>query len=50
MLTNAGVAWYENVAIGKNTLSTIINDVCEDARVRGKTNHSMRASETTAMF
>ena len=41
---DTGEAWYENVAVGKNTLSTMIKDMCEEARIGGKTNHSMRAS------
>ena len=47
---DAGIAWYENAAVGKNNLSTIIKDMCEEAGIRGKTNHSMRASGATAMF
>ena len=42
--------WYEKVAIGNNTLSTMVKDMCAEAGIKGKTNHSMRASGATAMF
>ena len=48
--SDTGEAWYEKVAIGKNTLSAMVKDMCQKAGVRGKTNHSMRASGATAMF
>ena len=48
--SSIGVAWYENTAVGKNTFATVIWDMCQEAGIRGKTNHSMRASGATAMF
>ena len=50
MSNDAGVAWYENVSVGKNTLSTMIKHMYEDAGVKSKTNHRMRAFGATAMF
>ena len=34
-------AWYENVPVGKNSLSTMVKDMCGEANIVGKTNHSL---------
>ena len=42
--------WYEEVAVGKNTLSVMVKEMCAEAKIDMKTNHRLRASGTTAMF
>lgn len=42
--------WYDNVAVGKNTLSTMVKDMCGEADILGKTNHSLRATGASSMF
>ena len=43
--------WYALAPVGRNTLSTMVKNICTDARVGGnKTNHSLRATGTTALF
>ena len=43
-------AWYEKAPIGKNTLSKMVKEMCCDAGIDGKTNHSMRATGATMLF
>ena len=43
--------WYTLTPVGRNTLSTMVKNICTDAGVGGnKTNHSLRATGTTALF
>ena len=42
--------WYEEVAVDKNTLSVMVKEMCAEAKIDKKTNHSLRASSTTTMF
>ena len=42
--------WYDPVPVGKNKLGTMIKDVCKDAGIEEKTNHSLRATGASAMF
>ena len=42
--------WYENAPVGKNTLANMVKDLCAEAGIKGKTNHSLRASGATALF
>ena len=44
--------WYENSAVGKEKLRTFLSSMCAEAGIRteGITNHSLRATGTTAMF
>ena len=43
--------WYALAPVGRNTLSTMVKNICTDAGVGGnKTNHSLRATGTTALF
>ena len=42
--------WYENVPVGKNSLSTMVKDMCGEANIVGKTNHSLRATGATTLF
>ena len=41
------VAWYENVAVGKNKLSSMVADICADAGLPRRTNHSLCATGAT---
>ena len=31
--------WFDNTPVGKNKLSTMVRDMCVDAKITGKTNH-----------
>lgn len=48
--SSSEVPWYESAAVGKNSLATMIREMCKEGGVGKKTNHSLRASGTTAMF
>ena len=43
-------AWFDNAAVGKNKLATVVKDMCAEAGIAGKTNHSLRATGATTMF
>lgn len=47
---NPSMPWYDNVPVGKNTLQSMVKDMCAKAEIYGKTNHSLRATGATAMF
>lgn len=42
--------WYDSVPVGKNSLNAMVKDMCTEADIQGKTNHSLRASGATALF
>jgi len=42
--------WFANVPYGENKLSSMVKDMCAAAQITGKTNHSLRATGTTALF
>ena len=42
--------WYDAVAVGQNALGKFVKDMCREAGIEVKTNHSLRASGATAMF
>ena len=42
--------WYEEAAVGKNTLSVMVKEMSAEAGIGGKTNHSLRATGASAMF
>ena len=43
--------WYANQAIGHNTLSSMMQDMCKKAGIEGyKTNHSLRATAASRLF
>ena len=43
--------WFAAVAVGKNTLQTMVQDMCKEAGVSGKkTNHSLRVSGATSLY
>ena len=43
-------AWYDSVAVGKNKLGSMVKDLCTDAGLPPRTNHSLRATGATALF
>ncbi len=44
------VQWYENSPVGKNKLGCMIKEMCKEAKISPKTNHSLRATGATSMF
>ena len=42
--------WYEAVPAGKNKLGSMVKDMCLEAGVDHKTNHSLRATGATTLF
>ena len=42
--------WYANQPVGKHTLNSMVKVCCEEAGIKGMTNHSLRATGATKMF
>ena len=43
--------WFAAVPVGKNTLNTMLKDMCHEAAISGhKTNHSLRATGASELF
>ena len=42
--------WYESIPVGKETLRTMLANMCSRAGIEKKTNHSLRATGATEMF
>ena len=42
--------WYECAPVGKNKLGNMVKEMCLEAGIESKTNHSLRASVATSMF
>ena len=42
--------WYEAVPVGKNKLSNMVKEMCEEAGIPPKTNHSLHATGATTLF
>ena len=42
--------WYESIPVGKETLRTMLPNMCDKAGIERKTNHSLRATGATEMF
>ena len=43
--------WFSPIPVGRNTLSTMVRGICSDGNILGnKTNHSLRATGTSALF
>ena len=42
--------WYEGIPVGKESLRTMLPNMCERAEIECKTNHSLRATGATEMF
>ena len=42
--------WYDEAPVGKNTLATMVKEMCTEAGFNNKTNHSLRATGVSVMF
>jgi len=42
--------WYDKAPVRKNSLSAMMKEMCKEAGLDKKTNHSLRATGTSAMF
>jgi hypothetical protein len=42
--------WYEDCAVGKNKLGNYVSEMCAEAGISHKTNHSLRATGATRLF
>jgi len=42
--------WFANVQYGENKLSSMVKDMYTVVQITGKTNQSVRATGTTALF
>jgi hypothetical protein len=42
--------WYDPIPVGRNKLSSIVKDMCQEAKIDVKSNHSLRATGATVMF
>lgn len=45
-----GIAWFKRQHIGRNVLNKMVSQMCENAGIEMKTNHSLRATGATRMF
>ena len=41
---------YDEAPVGKNSLSALMKEMCKEAGLEKKTNNSLRATGTSAMF
>ena len=42
--------WYEDCPVGKNKLGSFVSEMCSEAGIPRKTNHSLRATGATTLF
>jgi hypothetical protein len=42
--------WYECAPVGKNKLASMVSEMCAEANIPRKTNHSLRATGATVLF
>ena len=42
--------WYDEAPVGKNTLATMVKEMCTEAGFDNKTNHSLHATGTSTIF
>ena len=42
-----GNIWFESAAVGKEKLRTMVKQMCAEAGIENKTNHSLRATGVT---
>ena len=42
--------WFTTQPVGRKALASVVKTMCESVGVKGKTNHSLRATGTTAVF
>ena len=45
-----GEPWYDNIAVEKNSLRTMVKDMFAKVDIAGKNNHSLRATGATTLF
>ena len=45
-----GIPWYEACPVGKNKLGSMVSEMCAEAGIARKTNHSLRATGATTLF
>ena len=48
--TKESKPWFSLVPLDRNTLDQFVNDLCHEAGIDGKTNHSLWATGTTQMY
>ena len=48
--TNESEPWYECIAVGKNSLASMVKRMRQDAGIEEKSNHSLRTTGATSMF
>ena len=48
--TKESKSWFSLVPLGRNTLDRFVKDLCHEAGIEGKSNHSLRATGTTRMY
>ena len=42
--------WYDAVPVGSHKLGSMVKEICEDAGIAPRMNHSLRATGATALF
>lgn len=47
---NESAAWYERSAVGKNKLSLFVSEMCSEAGIPRRSNHSLRSTGASVMF
>ena len=45
-----GKPWFQNVPVGRNVLSKMVEQMCKVAGIEKRSNHSLRATAATEMF
>ena len=45
-----GVPWFKKQPRGRNTLQTMVKQICEKVGIQGKTNHSLRVTGASRMY
>lgn len=45
-----GKPWFQNVPVGRNVLSKMVEQMCKGAGIEKRSNHSLRATAATELF
>ena len=48
--SSSSPTWYEGAPVGKNKLGNMVKEMCLEAGIESKTNHSLRATGATSLF
>ena len=48
--SNENNSWYYSVPVGKNILESMVKDICCDAGLDGKTNHSLCVAGASSLY